>query len=344
VTTLRKSCDEGLVEDFAKGKCVPSKEELMRRDAMNRMNAMGTDVLSKMARSAYDLSGNDAFVAGLKSQNGSNSDTVQSKVDAAINPCFSDKNRTWTLGVLADAKAVIGVGLETGIAVDVSPQGRTGSQRPIFAYGGAEYSFQFGAGASVGVNYGCWRAENNAISGDYHGVQLDPIALGTVIIKKSPAMGPVGFSIGFYYNPHGGDFNPERDYLGFTLTPVFGKDIDLGVSYVRGTTGQVTGVFPPPLPGDKVFGSFYTFKDDPSRVNEFIMGGPNLVRVRGYKADGTPGRFHIYTRKMFAGTKNVFVAQTGDATYTIEDNGDLIWRSNDARKLVILLTPGSKPR
>jgi hypothetical protein len=351
LTTARKSCDPGLAEDFLKGKCVASEEELMRRDAMARIERMGADVLLEMSQTVLGLSNDRDFVSALGSQDGSDPSAVNRKTDAAKNPCFSDSNQTWTLGLVADAKALIGAGLETGVAVDVSVPGRTGSQRPAFAYGGAEWTLQLGGGGSAGVNYGCWRAGNNALKGDYHGIQFDLIGMGmsgAAIATKSFAVldsFPGGFAIGFYYDPHGGSFDPARDYLGFTLTPVFGKDIDLtGIAYVRGSTGQVTGSFPPPLSifGDEVFRSFYTFKSDSERLNEFIMGGPNLARVRSY-SNGTPGPFHTYERDFFAGTQNVFVAQGGKATYTIQDNGELTWRANNGSGKVIYLKPVSEP-
>lgn len=346
VTTLRKSCDDGLVEDFIKGICVPSKKEILRRDAMTRVDAIGADLMS-LVEDAIRLDSDPQVKQGLDAQSPQAAQRVDNEVKAAINPCLSDRNQTWTLGAVASANAIVGVALETGVAVDVSLAGRTGSQRVAFAYGGAEYNFQLAGGANAGLNYGCWRAQNNALGGDYHGVSFDLVQLvqtsAALKARDFDSFKPgktVSVALSFWYDPHGGDINPERDYLGFTISVGGGFGTDLaGVSYSRGTTGQVTGAFPPPLPGDEVFGSFYTFVDNPEARNEFVMGGPNLVRVRGHRVGGQPGAWHIYERKLSAGEKNVFISPKGGQTYKIEADGTLTWRSNRADGKVIKLEP-----
>jgi hypothetical protein len=344
VTTLRKSCDQGLVEHLIKGICVPSKKEILRRDAMTRVDEIGDDLIS-LVEDAIRLDSDPKVKQGLDAQSPQAAQEVESEVQAAVNPCLSDRNQTWTLGAVASANAIVGVALETGVAVDVSRAGRTGRQRAAFAYGGAEYNFQLAGGANAGLNYGCWRAQNNALGGDYHGVSFDLVqlfqtskALKTREFDSFKPGKTVSIAVSFWYDPHGGDINPERDYLGFTITVGGGFGTDLaGVSYSRGTTGQVTGAFPPPLPGDAVFSAFYTFADDPGKRNEFVMGGPNLVRVRNNNVDGAPGKWFVYERKL--SEDNLFVARNGKQTYRIEADGTLTWRSNRSDGTVIKLRP-----
>lgn len=346
VTTLRVSCDDGLVEDFINGICVPSTKEILRRDAMARIEGMGPQ-LSRAIENALVANEDEELKSGLEAKSAQSTSYAEAKVQAAINPCFVDDNQTWTLGAVAQAGALVNVALETGVAVDVSVAGRTGSQRPVFAYGGAEYGFALAGGVSGGVNYGCWRAGNNDLGGDYHGVAIDLVSAtkaGIALSTKStellkPGKG-VSFVIGFWYDPHGGDINPNRDYLGFTVTVAggFGGDFT-GVSYVRGTTGQVTGVFPPPLGNDKVFGSYYVFASDSTMRNEFVMQGPNQVQVRRHDAGSAPGAFDVYVRAGFS--PNVFNERDGSATYTIGSDGSLTWRSNREDSQTIRLNPAN---
>ena len=345
-TVLKLPCEQDLELNIAQGICVPSTKEILRRDAMARIASIGPQ-LSQAIEKALVANVEDELKCGLEAKSPQSASYADDKVKAAINPCFDEKNQTWTLGAVAQAGALVTGSLETGVAVDVSLAGRTGSQRPAYAYGGAEYGFALAGGASGGINYGCWRDENNALAGDYHGVTLDVVSAakaGIALSSRSsdmlkPGKG-VSFVIGFWYDPHGGDINPARDYLGFTVTVAGGFGADLtGLSYVRGTTGQVTGAFPPPLGKDKVFGTFYKFTDNPSRRNEFIMQGPNQVRIRGLDSAGKGGPFSVYVRDGFS--PNVFKARKSRATYTIEDDGSLTWRSNDSRDLLIKLTADS---
>ena len=88
------------------------------------------------------------------------------------NPCLFDEFHTWSLGGTAETGLIIGGALETGMAVDVSPAGRSGNQRNAFWYGDASFSLGLQAGSSAGINYGCWKAANNDILGAYHGITI----------------------------------------------------------------------------------------------------------------------------------------------------------------------------
>jgi len=344
VTTLRASCDEGLAEDFIKGQCVANRETLMYRDAKDRLAAMGEALVTGIVDEVHNMVSDVSMVSALEAEDGSDADRVVEKTEAAFNPCLSDANNTWTLGVVRAASFGIGIGAEVGVAVDVSVAGRTGSQRPVYAYGGAEWTLQLGAENSVGVNWGCWRSQNNELGGDYHGVQLDFIAMAESLNWIVDP--PFGLAVGFYYNPHSGKFDPANDYLGFVISATGGYDEGFtAVTYSRGTTGQVTGAFPPPLSflGDKVFDSWYAFKDNPARYNEFVMQGPNLMNVRSRLDNGTFGAFHKYERKFFNGKQNVFVAQGSNATYSILDNNEIVWEANNGSGTRVFLTPSTKP-
>lgn len=349
------TCDAGMEYNLFQKKCLRSKKETLRLDAMSRIATMGDDLIGSLEK-ALVKSKDDDFKSGVKSQSASSTSYAEKEASKTFEPCPVKNTegvsfKSWTVSVPGDVKLGLGAGVEGGIAVDISQPLGSGLERPVYAFGGAEYSFQLAAGGSAGLNWGCWRADNNKLGGDYHGVVIDLVsaAQGALAAVKKNAAGfkpgkSVGIPIAFWYDVHGhkkngGLIDTKRDYLGFTIGLSGGYGVDItGVSYVRGTTGQVTGVFPPPLTifGDKTFQPLYVFKDNRNTTNEFIMRGPNLVQVRRVNSDGSVGSSSYYERKMF-GDKNVFKVQKGPATYTIKENGDLLWKSNDSRGLTMTL-------
>ncbi len=332
ITTLRKSCDAGLEEDFLKGVCVYSKSEILRRDAEKRMKALSAE-FEGVIRQAVMFERDPEFMRGLEAKTPTSTHYVKSKTDAAVNPCIGDENQTWTLGVIGGFGAGIHFNGEVGVAVDVSVAGRSGSQRPAYAFLGGEVAIAAAYGVNGGLNYGCWTAPNNAISGNYHGISIDLVELSKKAsgYEFSTTIEP-DVVIAFWYNPDSKTIDPAKDYLGWTVSIAASKGKDLtGFSYSRGSTGQITGAFPPPLGNDRIFGDLYEFRSDTSKRNEFYMQGPNQVSVRA----APDGQMQVYLRSGLS--PNVFKAQNGEATYTIEDNASLTWRRrpNDPNPVIL---------
>jgi hypothetical protein len=195
----------------------------------------------------------DAMLAALTLSNDSSTTTRLKAKDSALaadvsqavgaNPCVLDAFNTWTLGGTADVNAIIGASLDTGMAVDIRKPAREGSvpQRNAYWYGEASYSVGLNAGASAGVNYGCWVDDNNNVGGDYHGFAFDVFDIGKLAVALKAAKGgevvkdafsKSGASLAF-----GVWFDYDWRFLGVTMTPAFGRGISLG-GYSRGATLQ----------------------------------------------------------------------------------------------------------
>ena len=313
------SCDAGLKEDLLQGICVPDDKAKLRAAADRQLDKFAEGLFGKI-KSAVSFSEDEALQNDLRSENQTN---VQSKTNADINPCVFDEFNAWTLGAVAEGAIILGAAVETGMSVDISKAGRTGNQRLAEWYGGASYSLQLGGGATGGLNFGCWRAQNNDIGGDTHGIVFDAKTIAERLGAKIPTT-PASILIGVWFNPHGNDINFDADFQGITITPVYSKGADLtGISYVKGTVGQVGS------PKTNISGVYKFVQAD--RKNEFKMIGTDRLQVRAYHP--TAGAWQIYNR---TGPRK-FKAANSNATYEIEANGDLVWKGSTT----IRLTPTS---
>ena len=358
VTTLRKSCDKFLAEDFAKGICVKTQAGYVHEAALVELGRYASGMLDK-AGDALSLSRDNQVVDGLRQGNAQN---VAAKTQTALNPCVFDVFNTWTLGGTGETGLIIGGGLETGMAVDVSAQGRAGNQRNAFWYGDASYSLGLSIGSSAGINYGCWTNANNDILGSSHGITMSwSDMLGPLpelkqhknLIDLRTANPGLDFVLGVWF-----DYDEQVDedevleifpfkkgvgkFQGITLTPVFSQGVSVGPQYVRGYTAQFPGKQPQAVatsstsvsarastePDMEIVGDYIIINS--SGINEFRMADANTLEVRR-KASG-----QNWVR-LIRRDARTFVAENSPATYRINEDGTLTWRSNDSRNIVASL-------
>ena len=363
VTTLRKSCDKFLAEDIVKNRCVKTQAGYVHEAALKQLEYYGKGLLGK-AQDALSLSRDRSVVNALR--NG-NADTMARKSKTATNPCVFDAFNTWSLGGTAETGLIIGGALETGMAVDVSPAGRSGNQRNAFWYGDASFSLGLQAGSSAGINYGCWTAANNNILGAYHGITmslsdvvsgpagaLDDLKESKTLFDLRTASPGVDLMIGVWFSY---DENIKEDavldvfpikkgvgqFLGITLTPVFGQGTGFGPSYVRAYTGQFPGKQPEPTANaassvDRNIIGMYNLVGTDLR-NEFRMIDENRMEARRAGSSHAWSKYIRVDDYEFAAATHEFVAAPQAATYTIRDDGSLLWRSNDSRNLSVELRP-----
>ncbi len=355
VTTLRRSCDKFLAEDFAKGVCVKTQAGFVHEAALVELGRYASALLTK-AGDALSLSQDREVVDGLRQ---ANPQKVGDKAKPALNPCVLDAFNTWTLGGTGETSLIIGGGLETGMAVDVSPEGRSGNQRAAYWYGDASYSLGLSIGSSAGINYGCWTAQNNNILGAYHGITmsygdmlgpLPELKQHKTLIDLRTANPGLDFVIGVWFSY---DENISEDtvlevfpikhgvgeFLGITLTPVFGQGVGIGPQYVRAYTGQFPGEQPEAgsttsatggsrstiEPNQNITGDFFDTRT--SAFFEFRMVDANTLEAR-YKAPQ-----EAWTRYIRRDART-FVRENGISTYRMNEDGMLMWRSNDSRNSV----------
>jgi hypothetical protein len=188
-------CPEGSFQHLLTGRCYSCPEyydrNLRTGDDPSKFNACTlTDAgiarergLAKAEELAPQMA--DAMLAALSLSNDSSTTARLKAKDSALaadasqaagaNPCALDAFKTWSLGATAGADIIVGASGESGMAVDIRKAAREGAtqQRNAYWYAAGSYSFGPNAGASAGVNYGCWVDDNNNLGGDYHGFAFD---------------------------------------------------------------------------------------------------------------------------------------------------------------------------
>ena len=243
VTTLRKSCNPGLVEDFLKGTCVIDNSHSGRvyRKAKEKGTTFAGD-LATVLESALALEQNGSLKRNLSAQNDAAFNEVKPFMSLDT-PCLINDYNSWTLGGTATAGVILSGTVETGMAVDIRHSARTNkeTQRKAHWYGASSYDISLNAGASAGLAYGCWLGENNALYGDFEGAVFDVfdiVALKNAFALKDfssikEAFTKAGLSVefGVWFDSKSGD------YTGFSITPSYGPGFGLG-GYVKGNTGQ----------------------------------------------------------------------------------------------------------
>jgi hypothetical protein len=130
------------------------------------------------------------------------------------------------------------------MAVDIRKAAREGStqQRNAYWYAAGSYSFGPNAGASAGVNYGCWVDDNNDLGGDYHGFAFDVLEIAKLGAALKAAKG--GEHVKDAFSKSGASlafgvwFDYDWRFLGVTLTPAYGRGISIG-GYSKGSTLQI---------------------------------------------------------------------------------------------------------
>lgn len=232
------SCDFGLEEHFFEGTCSNDTIAQVHEASIEKLGEIGGNLVLMMG-AAILVGLEDELARLIENRDPSAADTA--RPNPAVNPCVMEQFNAWTLGGTADINVVLGGILESGMSVDISPAGRSGNQRSAYWYGGASYGFGLSVGASAGLNYGCWVAQNDQISGDTHGMVYDifeliPIIQAIRAREITKVLNPgVSMAVGVWFDESQGEF--PGTFQGITLTPAVGQGIDLG-GYVRGTVLQ----------------------------------------------------------------------------------------------------------
>jgi hypothetical protein len=256
-------CPTGSFQHMLSGKCYSCPEyydrNLLMGDDPSKFNACTFSNagiarergLAKLEELAPQMA--DAMIASLTLSNDSSTKARLNNKDSALaadasqavgaNPCGLDIFNTWSLGATAGADAVIGVTGETGMAVDIRKAAREGAaaQRNAVWYADGSWSLGLNAGASAGVNYGCWVDDNNDLGGDYHGFSFDVLDIGKLGVALKAAKG--GEHVKDAFSKSGASlafgvwFDYDWRFLGVSMTPAFGRGISLG-GYSKGGTFQ----------------------------------------------------------------------------------------------------------
>jgi len=257
-------CPEGSFQHGLTNRCYTCPEDYVRNlrigDDPAAFNACTLTEAGKAKRLGMEVGERlapqmiDAMLASLSASNDPDTRAKLESRDASVaatasgkpgaNPCVLDMFKAWSLGAGADVKAVGGLAGDTGMSVDIRKDAREGRtpQRNAYWYAAGAWSLGPQAGASAGVNYGCWLADNNAILGDYQGITFDPFEFasmkaamkaGTSLQHVKDAFKTSGASVSF-----GVWFDKDWNFTGVTMTPAYGRGLSFG-NYSKGTTVQL---------------------------------------------------------------------------------------------------------
>jgi len=220
--------------------CTLSNAGIARELALAKVEELAPQMADAMI-AALTLSSDRSTARRIQDRDASLAREASQTVGA--NPCVLDAFNSWTVGGTVGGDAIIGGAGETGMAVDIRKRAREGSitQRNAHWYAAGSWSLGLSAGASGGLNYGCWLAENHRLGGDSHGYSFDILEIAQFGAALRAARGgehvrdaftKSGASLAF-----GVWFDYDWRFVGVTLTPAYGRGITIG-GYSKGGTFQ----------------------------------------------------------------------------------------------------------
>ncbi|WP_230970438.1 hypothetical protein [Nitrogeniibacter aestuarii] len=224
LTTLRKSCDGDLVEDFLKHRCVKSETRQRQEIAAKKLAEIANFVASKVSF-ANSVAKNPQVRNALSTDK---PETAAKAVNtaAAGNTTMPDGNvlRTMTVGATVGAKVIYGGSAGVGAAIDLT------ARLPVYAYATVDHDASLGFGAAGGADIGFWVCQANKIGGNAWGVEFGP---NDILAFARGLKGVEGARLSDMVKP-GWDvgvtlwFGNDNVFQGFTLTPSVGAGADLG--------------------------------------------------------------------------------------------------------------------
>lgn len=241
-------CDEGLAQDrdwsLDRNRCYPTLMGKTTDAAWEKIDEVGEDMMALLG-DAFAVHDDSGLTQSIADQDESAADDLSSATDDGANPCLLDAFKAFSVGATAEANFIIGVGIEGGIAWDVTPEPR----KPWKWYGSVSKSTQLGAGTSYGANLGCWTSENNQLSGESVGLVIDlrdfikrTHSLETDMLTDVAGGRTATVLIGIWFEREGDRLG---DFAGITLSPVLGNGLNLlGATFVESKTGQFGAAAP----------------------------------------------------------------------------------------------------
>ena len=235
-------CDEGFEQDhdwsLDRNRCYPSLMGKTTDAAWDKIDEVGEDMMSLLG-DAFAVHDDSGLTQSIADQDDAAADDLSAATDAGANPCLLDAFKAFSVGATAEANFIIGIGIEGGIAWDVTPEPRD----PWKWYGSVSKSTQLGAGSSYGANLGCWTSENDQLSGESVGLVIDlrdfierTHGLQTDMLTDVAGGRTATVLIGIWFERNGDKLG---DFAGITLSPVLGNGLNLlGATFVESVTGQ----------------------------------------------------------------------------------------------------------
>ncbi len=247
ITDKGAACQPGLKRALA-GVCVVDQQEMLRQDALARMDEVASQILPVASR-AIASSEDASYVSKIREEDPS---FVESRPD---NNACGGQTDTWSVSVDGDIALIVGVEGEVGAAISCADHRRGQKDSKWFAAHG--FNVRAGLGAGVGLTLGFWRDQFDELRGKSHGFVFDVVQMienattgpfasmkRSVETLKSKKPG-VSVAVGLWYEdyPKGhrcpageGDWCPK--FQGWTLSVGGDAGWDLGGKYSKSTTVQ----------------------------------------------------------------------------------------------------------
>jgi len=355
------SCDKGLVEDFAKGRCVRPKPIILPRPkncgGEGKKPCPLPHVPSCNGRLVEDFTKNicrrsDADIINMAKDTISQSGRLIEETALALKDCATARtvlerggSRLTQVNALQSSECVLrmiegarragyksfSLGLGTGLSFGLGADAEAGfvfdtahiNPPAFYTAHGVSAGFQAGGGVSFVAGYG--NSPNRPGKSQGHGASIGFAAVGGTGASSWYGYdgAPDGISV---VVTAGGEFSAA---YGRNETNIF--------AIPGAKPAPVSGPKPVPAPGPiakaEISGEYF-FGSDKSSVNIFRMATPDMLQAANL-INGKPNRWHNYARI----SDRKFRAVGSTPTYELQPDGSLVWLSNRPDRKRIVLMP-----
>ncbi len=244
-------CEPGLKVDSRPGRnyCVadePDEFDLVYEASKDKLREVGDNIFDAIVPMAFELHSDQDT---LEEINDNDEDAAGDLEDDSRSFSELVDFKTLSVGATAEANFIIGVGVEGGVAFDITDQ-----EKAMKWYSSFAVSNQLGYGSSYGAVLGIWNVQNNQLGAPVSeggaksvGVIFDVRTWLEFAGKKSTFLTDIGTQsstatllIGVWFE-RDEDVTEYEDlkFTGFTLSPVLGVGQNIaGTTYVEATTFQ----------------------------------------------------------------------------------------------------------
>ncbi|MEL6661798.1 MAG: hypothetical protein AAFO57_05800 [Pseudomonadota bacterium] len=244
-------CNEGLSHDFRWGRdvCVadePELDDLVYEAAIETLQDAGEGIFNAIMPMAFEIHEDQDTLEGIENEDGDAAEGLEGE-SQTIAEAFDFK--TLSVGATAEANFIIGVGVEGGVAFDI-----TEDDDPMKWYSSVGISNQLGAGSSYGGVVGVWNTKNDELGDPFEeggsksvGMVFDIRTVLEFAGYKSNMLTDIGTQsstatllVGVWF-ARDEDVRDYKDltFTGITLSPVLGVGTNVaGTTYVEATTWQ----------------------------------------------------------------------------------------------------------
>lgn len=244
-------CDDGLTQDWRWGRdvCVaedPEMDDIVYEASVTLLKEVGSDIFNAVVPMAFEIHDDQDTLDGISNEEGNATGNLEDE-SRSLTEAFDFK--TLSVGATAEANFIIGIGVEAGVAFDI-----TNKKNDLKWYSSVGVSNQLGAGSSYGAVVGVWNSENDDLGATLLeggsqsvGIVIDIRRLREMAGNKQSLLTNIGTQgstatllIGVWFErDDDAEEYSDLKFSGFTFSPVLGVGSNIaGTTYVESTTYQ----------------------------------------------------------------------------------------------------------